>query len=308
LWSFAGSCAVEFVGGPKVPVKFGRTDFKDASKCPPNGRLPDAAKGADHIREVFYRMGFNDREIVALMGAHTLGRCHVSRRGSDGPWTRQPLKFDNTFYKNLLYLDWKPKQWDGPLQFEDESGELMMLPSDMALKEDPKFRVYVELYAKDEATFFKDFADAFAKLLSLGTPDKYQTHTVGEKEKLNAEFREAAMHGSIGTVKRLASVANVHALENGSKRSALHKAAYWGHERTVQFLIIECKLDVNAVDINGDTPLHDAARFGHNKVVESLLLAKANPSIKNKEGKDVLALAVEYGKDNIVSLLKSSKL
>ena len=33
------------------------------------------------------RMGFNDQEIVALSGAHTLGRCHADRSGFVGPWT-----------------------------------------------------------------------------------------------------------------------------------------------------------------------------------------------------------------------------
>lgn len=32
-------------------------------------------------------MGFNDREIVALLGAHALGRCHEDRSGYWGPWT-----------------------------------------------------------------------------------------------------------------------------------------------------------------------------------------------------------------------------
>lgn len=32
-------------------------------------------------------MGFNDQEIVALSGAHTLGRCHADRSGFVGPWT-----------------------------------------------------------------------------------------------------------------------------------------------------------------------------------------------------------------------------
>lgn len=46
---------------------------------PTQGRLPDADKGnpmatAQGLRDVFYRMGFNDREIVALSGAHALGR------------------------------------------------------------------------------------------------------------------------------------------------------------------------------------------------------------------------------------------
>lgn len=38
------------------------------------------------------RMGFNDQEIVALCGAHTLGRCHSDRSGFLGPWTNgEPL-------------------------------------------------------------------------------------------------------------------------------------------------------------------------------------------------------------------------
>jgi cytochrome c peroxidase len=28
--------------------------------CTPDGRLPDGDKGADHIRKIFYRMGFGD--------------------------------------------------------------------------------------------------------------------------------------------------------------------------------------------------------------------------------------------------------
>ena len=31
----------------------------------------------------------------------------------------------------------------------------MMLPSDLVLIEDPDFKVYVDLYAKDQKTFFK---------------------------------------------------------------------------------------------------------------------------------------------------------
>ncbi len=52
----------------------------DETKCPPDGRLPDAAKGPPHLRDIFYRMGFNDQEIVALSGAHALGRCAVLHR------------------------------------------------------------------------------------------------------------------------------------------------------------------------------------------------------------------------------------
>ena len=43
----------------------------------------------------------------------------------------------------------------------------MRMPADMVLIEDPKFRVHVEAYAKDEALFFRDFALAFQRLLEL---------------------------------------------------------------------------------------------------------------------------------------------
>lgn len=62
------------------------------------------------------------------------------------------------------------KPWQGPAQYESKDGALMMLPSDMALLEDKAFRPYVELYAKDEEAFFKDFSAAFAKLTELGVP------------------------------------------------------------------------------------------------------------------------------------------
>lgn len=59
-------------------------DTVKTQDIPPNGRLPDASKGSQHIRDVFYRMGFSDRDIVALSGAHTLGRCHTDRSGYAG--------------------------------------------------------------------------------------------------------------------------------------------------------------------------------------------------------------------------------
>ena len=78
----------------------------------------------------------------------------------------------------ILYIScrWSPKTthngkpWTGPDQFEDATGKLMMLPSDMVLILDPEFKKYVELFAKDEDAFFREFSKAFAKLLELGVP------------------------------------------------------------------------------------------------------------------------------------------
>jgi len=305
LWTYAGCCAVEFLGGPQVNHKFGRVDHANGSYAPENGRLPDAKQGAQHLRDVFYRMGFNDQEIVALSGAHTLGRCHLVRSGFDGPWTRNPLKFDNEYFRNLMNLEWKIKQWDGPVQFVDvQTEELMMLPTDMALKSDPEFRKYAELYANNEEKFFEDFSAAFAKLISLGCPEQPQEQ-LSDTDKQSAKFREAAMHGSLGPVKELSKTANVHQLERSSGRSALHKAAFWGHVETVEFLTKDLKLNVNQQDYNGDTPLHDAARFGHLNVVKVLLEGGANISVRNNEGKNVLEVAQQYEKQDVSAFLQT---
>jgi catalase (peroxidase I) len=310
LWSLGGVSAIEFAGGPKIPHCLGRTDAPNGSYCPENGRLPDASQGAEHLRDVFYRMGLSDRDIVALSGGHTLGRCHLVRSGYDGPWTKHPFRFDNAYFRNLMNLTWREKKWDGPTQFEDvESGELMMLPTDMAIKTDPKFRVYAQLYADDEDLFFRDFAISYAKLLSLGTncvPQIENNSDVLQRRNINAKYREAAMHGSVDVVKRLSVEADVHELESISLRSALHKAAFWGHIDTVKFLVNELGLDVNGQDYNGDTALHDACRFGHESVVEFLVSTPSQDlSIRNKNGQSALDIAISYRKQPIVDLIKN---
>ncbi|QDZ18214.1 heme peroxidase [Chloropicon primus] len=314
LWTLAGSLAVGFTNGPDVKHSFGRVDAPAGTQTPENGRLPDAAQGASHVRDVFSRMGFNDKETVALCGAHTLGRCHIVRSGFDGKWTTNPLKFDNEYFKNLLNLTWQPRKWDGPMQYEDaESGELMMLPTDIALIEDPAYKQHVELYAKDQEAFFQDFADAFSRLLSLGCPEAACPHLnkaasaqpAAPRDAASAEFREAAMHGhAVDVLKKIAKDADVHDLEKSSGRSALHKAAFWGHEGTVCYLIHECGLEKDLQDYNGDTPLHDAVRFGNTKVVEIMLSAGANKNIKNADGHDCISLAKEYNKTAVLELLQ----
>ncbi|ORY12250.1 cytochrome c peroxidase mitochondrial precursor [Clohesyomyces aquaticus] len=170
LWILGGVAAIQEMQGPKIPYRPGRTD-RDVSFCTPDGRLPDASKDQKHIRAIFGRMGFGDKEMVALSGAHALGRCHTDRSGYDGPWTFSPTTLTNEYYKLLLEEKWAWKKWNGPHQFEDvKTKSLMMLPTDMALIKDKVFRGYVEKYAKDNDAFFKDFSEAVTTLFELGVP------------------------------------------------------------------------------------------------------------------------------------------
>lgn len=170
LWTLAASCAVQEMGGPIIPWRPGRSDH-DESWCTPDGRLPDGAKAQDHLRFIFGRMGFNDEEIVALSGAHAVGRCHIDRSGFDGPWTFSPITFTNEFFRLLVDEGWHERDWKGLRQFQDGgSRSLMMLPTDMALMKDEGFRPVVERYARDQEGFFGDFARVLVKLFELGVP------------------------------------------------------------------------------------------------------------------------------------------
>lgn len=88
-------------------------------------------------------MGFGDREIVALSGAHALGRCHATASGYIGPWTPTPTVFNNLYFVLLKDLKWTPNPKSAKFQYQDPSGKLMMLPSDLVLIEDAGFKTFV---------------------------------------------------------------------------------------------------------------------------------------------------------------------
>lgn len=117
-------------------------------------RFADATKKMDHLRDIFYRMGLDDKDIVLLSGAHTLGAAHKDRSGFEGPWTKAPVIFDNSYYVEILK--------------EDPDPSLLRLVSDLCLLDEPANKALVEKYAADQDAFFADYTVSHQKLSELG--------------------------------------------------------------------------------------------------------------------------------------------
>merc|ERR1711971_720579 len=66
-------------------------------------------KVTQNIRQVFDRMGFSDRETVALLGGgHAYGRCHREYSGYEGAWMENMLYFSNEYVTDMLGDQWIP--------------------------------------------------------------------------------------------------------------------------------------------------------------------------------------------------------
>lgn len=199
IFQMGSARAVKLAGGPDIDMKYGRVDATSAEQCSPEGNLPDAepsdgkfggaggtkpsedATAEGHLRKIFHRMGLTDEDIVALSGAHTLGRAYKDRSGlgaektkfTDGSsqklpdgseakytaggsaWTSNWLVFDNSYFKTL----------------EDEKldPELVKLSTDKILMKDEKFKPFAEKFRDSQDAFFESYAKSHKKLSELGS-------------------------------------------------------------------------------------------------------------------------------------------
>ncbi len=94
--------------------------------------------------------------------------------GIEGSWTPNPTQWDNDYLENLFRFEWrKTKSPAGSIQWTPvdrtrrrpgraslrSSLPLMMMTSDIALKEDPAYRAVCEKFLAD----FDYFSDAFSR-------------------------------------------------------------------------------------------------------------------------------------------------
>ena len=82
-----------------------------------------------------------------------------------------------------------------------------------------------------------------------------------------------------------------------------HLCAQYNQSEIVQVLLRHRDIEVNAMDLNGNTPLHMACSNGHVEPARLLLQSRANHLFKNLRGEIPLHLACKWGSEAIVELL-----
>ncbi|KAF3456377.1 hypothetical protein FNV43_RR01027 [Rhamnella rubrinervis] len=177
--------SVVLSGGPSWDVQMGRRDSLSASKTVANNNIPGPNSTVPMLLAKFQNLGLGLRDMVALSGAHTMGKARCSTfsarlQGSsenpNGPFT--PLDFIESLQQlcsgsdssaTLAHLDLvTPATFDNQYYVNLISGE-GLLPSDQVLVTgDDRTRKIVEAYAEDLFFFFDDFKNSMIKMGSIG--------------------------------------------------------------------------------------------------------------------------------------------
>ena len=111
--------------------------------------------------------------------------------GIEGSWTQNPTQWDNSYLENLFKHEWKQTrspagalQWtpvdaDAPrtpdAHIPGKTHALMMMTTDLALKEDPEYRKVCEKFLNDFDAFTQAFSKAWYKLThrDMGPRERY---------------------------------------------------------------------------------------------------------------------------------------
>ncbi|XP_057858387.2 peroxidase 57 [Cryptomeria japonica] len=174
--------AVVMTKGPFIPVKTGRRDSTTSFADLAESNLPSPNDEIRTMIQTFREKGFTAKEMVSLLGAHTVGTAHCrffqERLTNFNGTGRADPTIDEHFRSHLSSLcSW---QTDPAVALDNGSassfdshyyrnleGGRGLLYVDQALMAAPITRSIVDLYASNQDLFYRDFSLAMVKLFNL---------------------------------------------------------------------------------------------------------------------------------------------
>ncbi|CAI6341375.1 unnamed protein product [Periconia digitata] len=154
---FAGNHAiVTCPGGPRVQTWIGR---KDSTTPAPNGLLPDVNAPAADLSALFTAKGFSDRDLAALLGAHS---------------TSNQFNFDTSTSNVGKPQDSTPGIWDVKYYSEtlNPPQGVVVFPSDSKLAKYAGVGKEFSGFVNNAGKWNGKFADAMAKMALFGSGGK----------------------------------------------------------------------------------------------------------------------------------------
>lgn len=140
-------------GGPRVQTYIGRTDSSNAA---PHGLLPDVNADAAVLSQLFKDKGFSDRDLAALLGAHSTSNQFNFKtdNGQAGlPQDSTPGKWDVRYYAETL----NPPQG------------IVVFPSDSKLARFGQVGEEFRGFVNNQGKWTGKFADAMGKMALFGS-------------------------------------------------------------------------------------------------------------------------------------------
>jgi hypothetical protein len=189
--------------------------------------------------------------------------------------------------------------------------ELDRMLEDARNSQPPKI-VYVEVPSQSKSTDeIPQVSTYFAPIEFAPSPATTITHpaptplpVVVVPSDLQAEFFAACRRGNIEELARLLKKGcDANMLSKYCSRTPLHIATFENQVKVVEFLLSQ-GADVDARDKYGNTALHFAAHYGFDTIVRTLLLSKADRTIRNKKGKLPVELAIEGRRPKRLDIIK----
>ncbi|KAL0367814.1 UNVERIFIED_CONTAM: Peroxidase 40 [Sesamum radiatum] len=181
ILAVAARDSVVLSGGPGWEVEMGRRDSLSASKTAANNNIPGPNSDVATLVSKFENVGLSLQDLVALSGAHTMGKARCSsfsaRINSSSIISNSPdvnLQYlqslqqlcsqsdANTTLADLDHIT--PTTFDNQYYVNLVSGEGLLGSDQALLTGNEETRSIIECYAGDVETFFEDFKMAMLKM------------------------------------------------------------------------------------------------------------------------------------------------